>query len=352
MFWMIMSLTIMVLFYGIYFGKMMMQKRKGIRTNQMAKRKAKDKIYYTELVLKLATFLVVPAELVSILCQWTCLPTSFRVLGIIIGFTGVVIFGIAVWTMKDSWRAGLAEEDKTEIVTDGIYKYSRNPAFLGFDMIYIGIALVYCNLPLVLCSVFAIVMLHIQIKQEEQYLPTVFGEEYLTYCKQVSRYLGRKRKREHLPMIGVGPIYVIIIVACTIAGIILSRTEVLESGKIEVLRIPFLVIGVILVLFGLYLWFSANFQSKLGRNIKSNTLVTTGIYSYVRNPIYSAFMLMCTGALLIANNCWLLILPVFYWGFMTVLMKNTEEKWLYNLYGEAYTEYCRRVNRCIPWIRK
>lgn len=335
MFWMIMSLTIMVLFYGIYFGKMMLQRRKGIRTNQMAKRKAKDKVYYTELVLKLATFLVVLAELVSILCQWTYLPTAFRVLGIIIGFAGVVIFGIAVWTMKDSWRAGLAEDDQTDMIKDGIYKYSRNPAFLGFDMIYIGIALVYCNLPLVICSVFAIVMLHIQIKQEEQYLPTVFGEEYITYCEQVSRYLGRKRKREHLPMIGVGPFYVIIIVACTIA----------------VLRIPFFVFGVILILVGLYLWFSANFQSKLGQNIKSNTLVTTGIYSYVRNPIYSAFMLMCTGALLIANNCWLLLLPVFYWGFMTVLMKNTEEKWLYNLYGEEYTEYCRRVNRCIPWIR-
>lgn len=50
-----------------------------------------------------------------------------------------------------------------------------------------------------------------------------------------------------------------------------------------------------------------------------------------------------------ASNYALLILPFLYWFFMTILMKNTEEKWLYELYGEEYKEYCRRVNRCIPF---
>ena len=34
---------------------------------------------------------------------------------------------------------------------------------------------------------------------------------------------------------------------------------------------------------------------------------------------------------------------------LTILMKCTEEKWLANLYGEAYVEYCREVNRVIPF---
>lgn len=157
------------------------------------------------------------------------------------------------------------------------------------------------------------------------------------------------KKKEHLPLTGVGPIYVAVIIACTVVGIVVSRTELLQSGRIVLLQIPFGVLGVIAIIGGLYLWFSANFQAKLGENIKSNTLVTTGVYAWVRNPIYSAFMLMCTGALLIANNLWLLALPVVYWGFMTVLMKNTEEKWLKELYGEEYVEYCKRVNRCVPW---
>ncbi len=33
-------------------------------------------------------------------------------------------------------------------------------------------------------------------------------------------------------------------------------------------------------------------------------------------------------------------------------MKNTEEKWLLELYGIEYANYCKRVNRCIPWFSK
>ena len=35
---------------------------------------------------------------------------------------------------------------------------------------------------------------------------------------------------------------------------------------------------------------------------------------------------------------------------LTVLLKQTEEKWLSDLYGEEYKDYCRRVNCCIPWF--
>ena len=70
----------------------------------------------------------------------------------------------------------------------------------------------------------------------------------------------------------------------------------------------------------------------------------------MRNPCYSGIMLMCSGGLLIAHNLWLLILPVFYWAAMTVLMKCTEEKRLKELYRQEYIDYCKNVNRCIPWF--
>ncbi|RGC80247.1 isoprenylcysteine carboxylmethyltransferase family protein [Hungatella hathewayi] len=94
--------------------------------------------------------------------------------------------------MKDSWRAGIAENDKTEIVTSGIYQISRNPAFLGFDCVYIGLLLMFFNPILLIFSVFAIIMLHLQILQEEQYLPKVFGNDYINYKNKVYRYFGRK----------------------------------------------------------------------------------------------------------------------------------------------------------------
>ena len=107
-----------------------------------------------------------------------------------------------------------------------------------------------------------------------------------------------------------------------------------------------------LPMMGVYLWAGALFQSKIDSHIAENRLATTGVYGLVRNPIYSAFMFFCTGALMIAGNLFFLPLFFFYWIFMTVLMKCTEEKWLKNLYDREYEEYCRRVNRCIPWREK
>lgn len=160
------------------------------------------------------------------------------------------------------------------------------------------------------------------------------------------------KEKNYLPTMGVGPIYVISIILITALGIILSLKDILNSGKIEYLKLLFIIIGVTLIIIGVFLWINAVFQSKIDNNIKNNTLVTTGVYSYVRNPIYSAFFLICTGILLLFSNLWLLILPIIYWIYMTILMKNTEEKWLENLYGDEYLTYKKRVNRCIPWKYK
>lgn len=157
------------------------------------------------------------------------------------------------------------------------------------------------------------------------------------------------KEKRHLPLMGVGPVYVIIIMALTVTGIALKLTGLIPGGTMRFMKIPFIIIGIFLIAMGCVFWVSANFQSRLDKHIKSNTLVTTGVYSYVRNPIYSAFMMICTGALLCADNLWLLILPFIFWVFMTVLMKHTEEKWLTDLYGQEYINYCKRVNRCIPW---
>lgn len=157
-------------------------------------------------------------------------------------------------------------------------------------------------------------------------------------------------KKGHLPLFGVGPIYIAVIVAMTLVGLGLARLGYLPEGSVPILRIPFGVIGVLLILLGVYFWYAAAVQARVHKNIMDNKLVTTGVYAWVRNPIYSGCMLVCTGAILLANNLWLLILPVFFWAFMTVLMKNTEEKWLDTLYGEEYRQYCKKVNRCIPWF--
>jgi len=111
----------------------------------------------------------------------------------VLAIIGVVVFIVSVLMMRDSWRAGVAENDKTELVTDGIYQYSRNPAFLGFDLVYIGILLMFYNTVLFEITLLVILLLHMQIVNvEEDFLIATFGQEYVDYKKKVRRYLGRK----------------------------------------------------------------------------------------------------------------------------------------------------------------
>ena len=185
------ALLILLSFYTIYIWKMIAQKRKGIQTDQIARGQKSKHLFRTELLMKLATYSIVVAEIASIFLNTSLLCQPIRVVGVILGVAGTSIFGIAVYTMQDSWRAGIPEKDKTELVTTGIFKISRNPAFLAFDLVYFGILLLFFNWILLLFTIWAVIMLHLQIIQEEKFLLSTFGDEYLKYKRLVNRYLGR-----------------------------------------------------------------------------------------------------------------------------------------------------------------
>lgn len=187
----LMAIFILAVFYAIYFSKMIIQKKKGITTHQIGKRKEK-KLHTVETLMSVATFSVVIIQLLSIFFDWNIMPSGARFTGFCIAGIGDIFFLISVTYMKDSWRAGIPEKDKTKLVTDGIYKFSRNPAFVGFDFMYIGTLLMFFNIGTLLFSLFSILMLHLQILQEEKYMAKTFGEEYLEYKKKVFRYIGRR----------------------------------------------------------------------------------------------------------------------------------------------------------------
>lgn len=187
----LLAVLIMLIFYSIYFLKMLSQRKKGIKTNQIGKRKEKD-IHIVETLMGVGTCLIVIVQLLSIVLNLTMLPFYARVTGFIMAMFGNAIFLISVLCMKDSWRAGIPEKDKTKLVTKGIYKISRNPAFLGFDLMYIGILLIFFNYGLLLFTVYVIMMLHLQVLQEEKYMEKTFGNEYLQYKNKVFRYIGRR----------------------------------------------------------------------------------------------------------------------------------------------------------------
>ena len=160
------------------------------------------------------------------------------------------------------------------------------------------------------------------------------------------------KKKNHLPIFGVGPLYVISILLITAFLVYLDSRGVFSQFKVNSLKIVFQILGIFLALEGLIIWVFAVIISRIDDKIKDNKLITTGIYRYVRNPIYSAFLFVCTAVILFLNNYLFLLAPIFFWIFLTLLMKNTEEKWLIKKYGNAYLEYSKATNRCIPFFKK
>jgi hypothetical protein len=158
-------------------------------------------------------------------------------------------------------------------------------------------------------------------------------------------------KKNTLPVFGVGPIYAVSCLLLTAFGLFLKKKGFLNGGDLPGLKSEAMRIGFMLIFIGVALWIYAVLIQRISKEISSGNLVTTGIYSIVRNPIYFAFLCVCTGVLITAHNVYLLIFPVVFYIFLTILMKQTEEKWLLEKFGTEYAEYCKHVNRVIPWFR-
>ena len=155
-------------------------------------------------------------------------------------------------------------------------------------------------------------------------------------------------KRQKIPTDGVGPYLWGILLVMNLAGWMLSQS-VLQSGLLKGgFQDLFYLIGILLMLVAARIQWLSGVKSGVSTSFQSDELKTTGIYARTRNPIYFSWWLCSIGAILCLHNVWVLLLIPIQWVILTVLIRNTEEKWLYEIHGEAYKEYCARVNRWIP----
>ena len=156
--------------------------------------------------------------------------------------------------------------------------------------------------------------------------------------------------QKHLPFFGVGPIYVISILLMTMSARYLSNQKILYVALFDNFGSVMNVFAILLIVEGVILYAFSLLHSDIVKGLKENRLVTNGVYAYVRNPIYSAWIFICTGILLLGHDIWAFVLCPIFWAYLTVLMKHTEEKWLINQYGQQYLDYMKKVNRVFPWF--
>jgi protein-S-isoprenylcysteine O-methyltransferase Ste14 len=95
---------------------------------------------------------------------------------------------VAQAQMARSWRVGFDENARTELVQHGLFRFSRNPVFLGMLLTMLGLFLVLPNALTLLAAVLTWVVLQIQVRLEEAYLSAVQGAPYQDYRLRVRRW--------------------------------------------------------------------------------------------------------------------------------------------------------------------
>ncbi len=113
-----------------------------------------------------------------------------RILGLPLLGGGAALMGWFFRTMRRAETPIDPREPVSRIVTDGPFRYTRNPAYLAMTMIFAGASCLANALPAIL--LLPATLLAIQrgvIEREERYLEREFGEEYLRYKARVRRWV-------------------------------------------------------------------------------------------------------------------------------------------------------------------
>lgn len=189
----IMASILLFIFYFSYFFKFFSLKRQGIKVNNLGVKYNKTtKVIKSEIVLKIFTLLMFIVEIISVIISnnWYYInfPPFFKIMGLILVILGDISFILSVYYMKTSWRVGIDESSNETLITKGIYKFSRNPAFLGFDLTYIGMCFIFSNPIIILFTIILIWLFDNQIIMEEEYLERKYKEQYVEYKKHTKRY--------------------------------------------------------------------------------------------------------------------------------------------------------------------
>jgi len=114
--------------------------------------------------------------------------TSIRSISLILWYVGFILLFAGRFGLGDSSRIGSPRES-TNLKVDGLFRFSRDPMYLGVFSTIIASVLYTMNPILLVVCIFVIAVHHKIVLAEEQHLQKVFGQEYADYRRGVRRYV-------------------------------------------------------------------------------------------------------------------------------------------------------------------
>lgn len=182
------ALTI-VLMLGLVLARVAMLRRQGVRAMNFGKQDKTDFLippvafFYFYLIFAHAFGWPTVAHQVlfaSDAAAW---------LGVACCLAGLLLLLWSLVSFGRSFRVGIDDERPDQLITAGVFAWSRNPIYVAFWFILLGQFLVFPNIAPLLYLLGATALFHRQVLREEAYLAQHYGAGYAAYTRRVRRYL-------------------------------------------------------------------------------------------------------------------------------------------------------------------
>src|SRR5512137_45461 len=115
-------------------------------------------------------------------------PRSLQLIALGFWCAGFALLYLGRFKLGESFRLGTPKED-TSLKTDGLFRLSRNPMYVGVYATIIAASLYTFNPVVILLGTFVVAIHHAIVLAEEKTMQNVFSQEYLVYCSRVPRYI-------------------------------------------------------------------------------------------------------------------------------------------------------------------
>ncbi|KAA1193954.1 isoprenylcysteine carboxylmethyltransferase family protein [Pseudohalioglobus sediminis] len=115
--------------------------------------------------------------------------TVTYILGILLMAASVIVAWASLRDLGDSWRVGVIEEQQTELVKTGIYRFTRNPYFVAYLILFAAYTVFLQSTSLLILSAVGFGLIHRLVRREEAHLSAQHGESYREFKAAVPRYL-------------------------------------------------------------------------------------------------------------------------------------------------------------------
>lgn len=177
-----------VLLIGLVVSRVHLLKRKGIHAMQFGKLDRTDFLippvafFYLYLIFAHAFGWPTPATRQLIQSE------GLAWLGVTFCLAGVFLLSWSIHSFGESFRVGIDIEHPGQLITTGIFAFSRNPIYVAFALVLTGQFLVFSHWILLLYLLAAVWLFHRQVLREEDFLKHHYGQDFSEYCSRVRRY--------------------------------------------------------------------------------------------------------------------------------------------------------------------